>query len=274
LPKIKSFKILGEPGNHQARFVGTLSSLQSIQANLPKAGMENRENFPGGFGLYRSGQSTMLNINALRSSRNTILLFSILISPVFHPIQVLALGDSSTLPDFGEFSKSVQNNKAGVLRGVYVPDVLAFPIVQQPVGNIGYVSLEDGQITQFGMPSQFGNVGLLAHNNLSGRFFSKLAVGQEVRLVYGDGRVEYFVITQILKFQALDPTSPYSTFRDLSNAEKLTAEQLFKKVYRGDRHVTFQTCIEANGESSWGRLFVMAMPKPEYQDFDHYHWHN
>jgi hypothetical protein len=216
----------------------------------------------------------MLNVKALRVSRNTILLYSILLGLAFRPIPAQALGDGTPLPDFWEFSKSVQNNQAGVLRGVYVPDVLAFPIVQQPVGTPGYVSLEDSQITQFSMPSQFGNVGLLAHNNLSGRFFSRLALGQEVRLVYGDGKVEYFVITQILQFQALNPTSPYSSFRDLSNVEKLSAEQLFGKVYRGDRHVTFQTCIEANGEPSWGRLFVIATPKPEYPNFDHYSWHN
>jgi hypothetical protein len=216
----------------------------------------------------------MLNIKALRVSRNTVLLFSILIGLAFRPIPAQALGAGTSLPDFRDFSKSVQNNQAGVLRGVYVPDVLAFPVIQQPVGNPGYVSPEDGQITQFSMPSPFGNVGLLAHNNLSGRFFSRLAVGQEVRLVYGDGKVEYFLITQILQFQALDPTSPYSSFRDLSNAEKLTAEQLFNKVYRGDRHVTFQTCIEANGEPSWGRLFVIALPMPEYPIFDHSHWHN
>jgi hypothetical protein len=216
----------------------------------------------------------MNNIQVLRSFRNTVLLLAVFLSFALGPIQAQALGDLPALPDFSEFSKSVQNNQASVLRGVYVPDVLAFPVVQQPSGQAGYVSPTDGEITQFGMASQFGNAGLLAHNNLSGRYFSKLALGQEVRLVYGDGKVEYFVITKILKFQALAPTSPYSSFRDLENSEKLTATQLFNKVYRGDRHVTFQTCIEANGEASWGRLFVIATPKPEQSNVNHYEWHN
>lgn len=218
--------------------------------------------------------STMNNIQVLRSFRNTVLLLAVFLSFALGPTQAQALGDVPALPDFSEFSKAVQNNQAGVLRGVYVPDVLAFPVVQQPSGQAGYVSPTDGEITQFGMASQFGNAGLLAHNNLSGRYFSKLALGQEVRLVYGDGKVEYFVITKILKFQALAPTSPYSSFRDLENSEKLTATQLFNKVYRGDRHVTFQTCIEANGEASWGRLFVIATPKPEQSNVSHYEWHN
>ncbi len=82
--------------------------------------------------------------------------------------------------------------------------------------------------------------------------------------MYGDGKVEYFMITQMFRFQALDPTNPYSSFRDLSDSQTLTVDQLFNKVYRGERHVTFQTCIEANGEASWGRLFVTAIPKLQY----------
>ncbi len=217
----------------------------------------------------------MHNTPALRVFRNIILLCTIFTSLVFGPITVRALHDSAAIPAFTEFVKSVENNQAGVLRGVYVPDVLAFPVIQQPADNAGYVSTNDGEVTQFGMPSQFGNVGLLAHNNLSGRFFSELAAGQEVRLVYGDGKVEYFVIAQILKFQALDPTNLYSSFRDLNTAETLSADQMFSKVYRGSYHVTFQTCIEANGEASWGRLFIIATPKPQiqYSALDEFYWH-
>lgn len=201
---------------------------------------------------------------ALHTHLNAALLLALLVCLISSPIPVQGLGSGENIPSFAEFSKSVQDNEAGILRGVYVPRVLAFPIVQQPAGNAGYVSRSDGEITQFGMASQFGNVGLLAHNNLSGRYFSELAVGQEVRLVFGDGQVEYFVITQVLKFQALEPTSPYSSFRSLSNEETLTAEQLFNQVYRGDRHVTFQTCIASPESLSWGRLFVIATPRPHY----------
>lgn len=211
-----------------------------------------------------------LNTQHHRTTLNASLLLVLFVSIFFNPIPAQALENTEALPAFSEFSKAVQNNQAGVLRGVYVSDVLALPIVQQPAGNAGYVSFNDGEITQFGMASQFGNVGLLAHNNLSGKLFSKLAAGQEVRLVYGDGKVETFVIKQVLKYQALQPTSPYSTFRDLANDENLTAEQLFNKVYRGDRHVTFQTCIEANGHLSWGRLFVVAEPRAQYSGFNRF----
>lgn len=214
-----------------------------------------------------------LKTQHLRTSLNATLLLVIFVSLLFNPISASALDSGEALPDFAEFSKSVQNGEANVLRGVYIPDVLASPIVQQPAGNASYVSPIDGEITQFGMASQFGNVGLLAHNDLSGKIFFQLSVGQEVRLVYGNGRVEYFVVTQILQYQAFQPNSPYSTFRDLSNEENLTAEQLFRKVYTGERHVTFQTCIAANGISTWGRIFVVATPRPQYSGFNHFDLH-
>ncbi len=206
----------------------------------------------------------MLKTQTLRISRNTILLFTIFVSLILSPIPALALGHGNALPNFAELTRSVQPNQAGLLRWVDVPGVLALPVVQQPVGSIAYVSTTDGEITQFEMASEVGNVGLLAHNNLSGRYFTRLNYGQEVRLVYGDGTVEYFVVTQIVKFQALQPTNPYSSFRDLTSTELLSARQLFDRVYRGDRHVTFQTCIDANGDASWGRLFVIATPRPHH----------
>ena len=199
---------------------------------------------------------------------NLSLLLFTLAALLLNPITALAMGNTPVLPTFSDFSKSVQNGQADVLRGVYVPNVLALPVIQQPSSNAGYVSNNDGEATQFRMASQFGNVGLLAHNHLSGKSFSGLAVGQEIILVYGDGRVEYFVVKEVLKYQALQPNSSYSSFKNLDKDETLTAEQMFKRVYFGDRHVTFQTCINAEGNLSWGRLFVIAIPKEEYSKFD------
>ena len=196
---------------------------------------------------------------------NLGLFLTVLGSLLFNANSTLAMGNKTArLPDFTVFSQAVQNGKADSLRGVYVPNVMALPIVQQPSGNAGYVSSNDSQVTQFAMASQFGNVGLLAHNYLSGKSFSQIAVGQEVRLVYGDGRVEYFIVTEILQYQALQPNSPWSSFRSLSDSTTLNAEQMFKRVYAGDRHLTFQTCIQAEGISSWGRLFVVAVPKTDF----------
>lgn len=206
----------------------------------------------------------------IRFILNLSLLLFILAAMLPSPISVSAsaMGNNTNLPTFPDFSQTVQNGQATVLRGVYVNHILALPVIQQPSGNAGFVSSSDGQTTQFRMASQFGNIGLLAHNHLAGKSFTQLSIGDEVLMVYGDGHVEYFVVQEVLKYQALQPNSPYSSFRNLDKDETINAEQMFKRVYFGDRHVTFQTCIEAEGNLSWGRLFVIAVPKEEYSKFD------
>jgi hypothetical protein len=211
--------------------------------------------------------SMSLNNQTPRTALNLALLLFLFAALFFNPTSTLAQGNEVALPGFTDFSQMVQNGEAEVLRGVYVADTFALPVVQQPSDSPGYVSNYDGQLTQFSMAAQFGNLGLLAHNRLSGRSFSQLAVGQEVRLIYGDGRVEYFVITEILQYQALQPNSMQSVFRDLVTDETITVNQLFERVYTGKYHVTFQTCIEANGNLSWGRLFIVATPRTQSPNF-------
>jgi hypothetical protein len=180
------------------------------------------------------------------------------ITPGFAP----TLGYSKTAAsDFRHFYHPIQNGEAEVIRGVYVSNTLALPVVQQPDNNPYYVSSHDGEVTQFSTVSKYGNIGLLAHNNLAGKSFSKLSVGQNVKLVYGDGRIEKFVITEVLHFQALQPQSQQSSFLNLDHSETLSANQMFNRVYSGSHHLTFQTCIKANGNMSWGRLFVIATPE-------------
>lgn len=200
-----------------------------------------------------------------RAALNLNLCLVVFAALFFNPASTLTkIFGENALPDFTDFVKQVQNGEANVLRGVYVPDVLALPVTQQPAGNPNYVSSQHGDATQFSAASDYGNIGLLAHNNLSGRFFSQLTEGQEVRLVYGDGKVEYFMVTEVLRFQALQPKSAWSRFRDMTGDEVLSAGQVFERVYSGGRHVTFQTCIRAYGNWNWGRLFVLAMPVSSY----------
>jgi hypothetical protein len=189
-------------------------------------------------------------------------LFFLFVAGLFLNLQpTQAIGNTEDLqPSFVDFHKSVINGEADVLRGVYVPNLFALPVVQQPEDQPYYVSNHDGQITQFSVASQYGNIGLLAHNNLSGRFFTQLAVGQPVLLVYGDGKVEAYVIGQILRFQALEPESISSSFRNLDENETLSSGEMFSRAYVGERHLVFQTCIAAEGNASWGRLFIIAAP--------------
>jgi hypothetical protein len=207
--------------------------------------------------------ASTLNHPNIKPGLNSVALLAVLASVLLSPSLVLA--DEAPvliLPDLASFSQSVVNGQANELRGVYVPQVLAMPVVQQPTGNAGYVSNKDDVITEFGMAAEVGNVGLLAHNTLGGEHFSRLIPGQDVTLIYGDGHTEVFTIQTILSYQALDPFSPYSEFRNLETGVTISATELFQQVYRGERHVTFQTCIEAEGNPSWGRMFVIAEPRP------------
>jgi hypothetical protein len=144
--------------------------------------------------------------------------------------------------------------------GVYVKGEFTLPIIQQPGASAGFVSPADDTVTQFGLAAQYGTVGLLGHNYLAGGEFFGLEPGERVYLFHEARKIEVYVVTEVLQYQALSPFSPYSDFRDLSTGQTLSANDLFHKVYMGERHITFQTCIEKDGNSSWGRLFVIAEP--------------
>jgi hypothetical protein len=176
------------------------------------------------------------------------------------PVQAYAKDNSNTLPTLNTFIETVKDGNASILRGVYVSNVMALAIVQQPIGNPGYVSTTVSVATQFSIATEVGNVGLLAHNTLAGSSFSNIKQGDLIVLVYGDGHTANFMAISIQRFQALDPLNPYSHFKNLETQTSFTAEELFNNVYRGEYHLTLQTCIENNGNSSWGRLFIVATP--------------
>jgi len=168
---------------------------------------------------------------------------------------------SATLPSLRDFSNIVKNGRSDIPTGIFVPGVMALPIVQQPTNNAGYVSSTPETLTQFRMASQYRSTGILAHDYLAGTHFTQLKVGQEVAVVYGDGSMRFFRIYEIQKYQALTPSSPYSNFVDLSTNNKLSAETLFYRTYGlGNNTLILQTCISTEKISSWGRLFVLARP--------------
>jgi hypothetical protein len=177
------------------------------------------------------------------------------------PRKTITLESKTDLPSFVNFVASVKTGQAYIVTGVYVPGVLAFPVVAQPAGDPAYVSTEKGKVTQFSAANK-GVIGLLAHNNLAGATFSGLEEGQEVRIVYGDGNYVSYWIDKVDHFQALEPLNVRSEFHDPVSNRNYSATQIFDMFYTGKAHVTFQTCIAKNGEASWGRLFVTAVPHP------------
>ena len=167
------------------------------------------------------------------------------------------------LPDLDVFIEEVRDGQAGVLRGVYIPGILADPVVQQPDGMVGFVSPRQNVITEFSLASRSGSTGLLAHNDLAGEVFNLLQEGQEINLIDGSGLVSTFIVTEIRRYQALEPDSISSRFLDPESGMILTSTGLFRRVYGPPGRVVLQTCIEADGNPSWGRLFVIAVPLDE-----------
>ena len=155
-----------------------------------------------------------------------------LLAGLLIPFKPACAAESVALPTFPDFVTMVMNGQAEVVRGVYVPGVMADRVVTQSAGNPGYVSRLAGTVTQFNMAARYQVIGLLAHNDLAGVSFSNLVVGQEIRIVYGDGRVAIYMVDQAIRFQALQPLSENSDFLDLSSKSTYSAQAIFKMFYQ------------------------------------------
>lgn len=167
--------------------------------------------------------------------------------------------DQLPIPAFDQFVASVANGKANQRVGVFVENRFSFPIVQQPADQPAFIDTSPNVVTDFRIVhTQTGNEGLIAHNYLAGGQFYNLQVGDIAEIVLGDGSVIDFEIMAIEDYQALTPTSPTSDFLDLATGAKLSASDLFYRVYGGDLTLTFQTCITRNNNSSWGRTFIIG----------------
>lgn len=205
-----------------------------------------------------------------------ILLVAVLIGGV-QPVAAQAIvpvTGSNPLSDFpavqpalSDFVTSVQNGNSNQITGVYVPDALALPVIQQPSDQPGYVPTQDNVVAQFSMASQYNTTAFIAHNHLAGALFPNLQVLQPVTIVFGDGSTQKYIISAIHSYQALSPNSPYSDFVDLDTNASLTAVDLFKQIYTVPGRVIFQTCILKDGEPSWGRLFIIADPLEDTNTF-------
>ncbi|MEJ2601503.1 MAG: hypothetical protein P8Z00_24475 [Anaerolineales bacterium] len=87
-----------------------------------------------------------------------------------------------------------------------------------------------------------------------------MRTGQALNLIFGDGRVQRYRISKIDDFQRLSVTDMRSNFVELKSGSKETTNQVFADFYQGQPHLTLQTCIERNGEWSWGVRFIKADP--------------
>jgi hypothetical protein len=165
-----------------------------------------------------------------------------------------------TPPSLSDFILTVENGDRSVVRGVYAPGILASPVIQQPEGDLRYISEKPGRVTEFQASSYYGIIGLLAHNYLAGKKFYLLAPGDEVVIIFGDGSTQSYQVAGSYEYQSLDPGNPYGDYLDLSNRRERSLLQVFRRFYQGPHKVTFQTCLERDGDLEWGVYFVVAEP--------------
>jgi len=150
--------------------------------------------------------------------------------------------------------------------GIYVPDTLAMPVVQQPVGAPSFISNQANVVTQFELASHYGTAGLLAHNYLAGAKILQLEIGQLIYVIFDDGSMQVYIVSELLHYQALSPKSFTSDFRSLDySSGQLSAQDLFNQIYAERDGVILQTCISSQGVLDWGRLFVIAVPNDNWR---------
>jgi hypothetical protein len=180
-------------------------------------------------------------------------------------ITLEASPDIGGIPAVDDFAAPLLNGNAEDVVGVFVPGLFALPVMQQPKEEPAFVSSANHILTQFSLPKQHGTTGLLAHNYLSGSLFYGLQVDQLVVVVLGDGSQKLYRIRQMERYQALSPTSPYSKFINLTDPtrKEISSGELFSRMYTLKNKLVFQTCIDAEGDPSWGRIFIIAEPVEE-----------
>ena len=201
------------------------------------------------------------------NSISILILVSIAVIPINATAQIPVTGGSGSgssyapiSPSLALFIDTVKNGSTQQITGIFIDNLLSFPVVQQPSDQPAYVSPIDDQVTQFQSASAFGSVGFVAHNTLAGSNFSEINNGELISIIFGDGHYTQYQVIQIRRLQAVQPDNPYSSFIDLSNNQMLTVQEVFYQTYGVKDQLILQTCISSQGINSWGRLFVIATP--------------
>ncbi|HFC08488.1 MAG TPA: hypothetical protein ENJ54_01345 [Chloroflexi bacterium] len=167
-----------------------------------------------------------------------------------------------SLPSLAAFVAALQreHRPSEAVVGLYLPGVLAARVVEQPPGKDGFVAALPGTVTRFRLAARYyGTLGFLAHNTLAGAAFFHLKAGDVFYVIRGDGGVEAYLVTQLVRYRALQPDSPYSAFIDLATGERLTVAEAFRRTYGSAQGgAVLQTCIARGKKTTWGRLFVLA----------------
>jgi len=173
-----------------------------------------------------------------------------------------------SLPTLNQFVNAVKTDDPDLMVGIYAEGIFADRIVHQPQGSWGTVIAEPEEVTLFHLAEEQKTLGLLAHNYLAGHSFFELQMVDRIYLILGDGTKVPFVVSEIHEFQALDPRNARTNFINLDTGEKEAAADVFVEMYDRQYDMVLQTCIDRDGNSEWGRRFIIATPVLEEIDLD------
>ena len=126
-----------------------------------------------------------------------------------------------------------------------------------------WISADAQVVTQIAEYSAHGTVALAAHQGLAGASFDELTIGQELRVVYGDGRVSRYEISLIKQYQVLSPEDPsQTTFTDLGTGTIYPWTDLYTMYFQDNNNLVLATCLPKDDNGSWGRTFITAVLQP------------
>lgn len=153
------------------------------------------------------------------------------------------------------------NSNSFAIKGISSRSKFNLSVTYQPAGSPGFVTTSPEAVTFFSTAVNYGSIGIIAHNYLAGSEFFELRPSNIINLSFADGHVETYIVNEVREYQALTPTSPYSSFINLANpSEIISYRDLFFETYGVNNRLVLQTCISKNNDDSWGRLFIIATP--------------
>ena len=109
-------------------------------------------------------------------------------------------------------------------------------IVDQPADQWNWISDQSGQATIFTLPAEWGTIGLLAHDYLSGKLFYDARVGD---MIIYNGQI-------------------YQVAETRSIGEDYSRPQAFNEIYLIPNRLILQTCLD---DGFW---FVIAYQTGDY----------
>lgn len=181
------------------------------------------------------------------------------------PLPKLDIVPTPTLISLSKFIIEQRNGEPDELRGIYVDNLLADPVIMQPKGQPGWVSSKDGVVTLFSLAQDFGSLGLIAHYEKAGGSFNKISTKDHIHIVFGSGKVDTYRVDEIRCYQAENYKDPFTRFIPLLQPDVLLNQQeLFSQIYGVKDRLILQTCLPWGDNYKWGRLFIIASPVDEF----------